>query len=74
MVQVVCGTFGMHEIEMNGVTTIHYAAKRIAGEVGLDDEMYWGLLKGKEVLPNTDLICEHCDEILSLAILQEKKD
>ena len=70
-INVVCGRLGSKEVEMSGVTTIHYAAKRVAEVFGLDGEMYWGLVSGSEVLKNTDLISEHCDSPLELAILTE---
>lgn len=73
-IDVVCGRLGSKEVEMSGVTTIHYAAKRVAEEFGLDGEMYWGFLKnGTELLKNTDLISEHCDGSLELAILRDRE-
>lgn len=72
-VNVIAGRLGAVEVEMSGATTIHYAAKRAAEAFGLDGEAYWGLLRnGAEVLPNLDLISEHCHQPLMLAILLEE--
>ena len=71
-IQVFCGRLGAKEVEMSEVTTIHYAAKRVAEACGLDGEGYRGLLKnGSDLLKNTDLISEHFDQPLELAILHE---
>jgi len=57
-------------LDMPGATTVRYAAKRAAGEFGLDpDEMEYGLLGDSESLDQTALIAEHTGERLTLVVV-----
>ena len=71
MIKVRGGGLGIKEVELSGVTTVHYAAKRAAEEFGLDGDAYWGFAKGRVILPNDDLIMDYTDQLLELALLGE---
>jgi len=53
---------------MMGVTTVLYAAKRVAEAYNLDGQMFFGLARGGELLPMEDLILEHADHLLELVV------
>lgn len=66
---------GNKEVEMLGVTTVHYAAKRCADAYGLDDDMFWGLARAAPLhglLPLEDCIAQHTDIPLELVPLELK--
>ena len=59
--------FASREVSMPGATTILYAAKRAAEELGLDpDEREWCLVYGRTPLYQDDLIADHAEKPLWL--------
>jgi len=74
-IKVTC-RMGQKEIEVPGVTTTAYAAKRCADAFNLDDEKFWGLATTEHpqtLLPLEDCICEHEDVgLLELVPLEYK--
>ena len=55
-------------LEMPGMTTALYAAKRFADALGLDSDMHWILIRGLAPVPDDELASELVGERLGLAI------
>ena len=70
---------GRREVELQGVTTVHYAAKRVAEAFGMDPEFYWGLVqlepreRGSEppLVYEEDIIAEYTEVLLGLVLVEE---
>lgn len=55
-------------VEMSGVTTVHYAAKRAAEAFGLDPELYWGFVFNGTTIQDEEIIADWGDVPLMLTL------
>jgi hypothetical protein len=81
IIRVFC-SLGRREVELQGATTVRYAAKRAAEAFGLDPELYWALVqlepreRGSEppLVYEEDIIAEYTEVLLGLVLAAEESD